>query len=120
MNDPRVFFAAERTLLAWIRTGITVMGLGFLVARFGLFVSVMRGEALQHSWGSTFIGVGLVVLGAVSMAVAAWHHVRYCRTLPIADRPSSSLLRWSVWFSFGLAFLGLVLAVYLFVRSLAD
>lgn len=37
MSDPRVFFAAERTLLAWIRTGLTVMAFGFLVARFGLF-----------------------------------------------------------------------------------
>ncbi len=37
-NDPRVFFAAERTLLAWVRTGLAVMGLGFVVARFGLFV----------------------------------------------------------------------------------
>jgi putative membrane protein len=37
INDPRVYFAAERTLLAWIRTGLTVVGLGFVVARFGLF-----------------------------------------------------------------------------------
>ena len=41
MNDPRVFFAAERTLLAWVRTGITVMALGFVVERFGLFVSLI-------------------------------------------------------------------------------
>ncbi|HAB15828.1 MAG TPA: hypothetical protein DCE44_05190, partial [Verrucomicrobiales bacterium] len=38
MADPRVFFAAERTLLAWIRTGLTIMGFGFVVARFGLFL----------------------------------------------------------------------------------
>jgi uncharacterized membrane protein YidH (DUF202 family) len=30
LNDPRVFFTAERTLLAWTRTGIALMGLGFL------------------------------------------------------------------------------------------
>jgi len=45
MSDPRVFFAAERTLLAWIRTGLTVMGFGFVVARFGLFLSLL---AAQH------------------------------------------------------------------------
>ena len=36
--DPRVLFAAERTFLAWIRTGLGLMGLGFIVARFGLFL----------------------------------------------------------------------------------
>ncbi|MBK8025173.1 MAG: DUF202 domain-containing protein [Chloroflexi bacterium] len=38
LEDPRVYFAAERTLLAWIRTGITTIGLGFVVAKFGLFL----------------------------------------------------------------------------------
>ena len=41
MGDPRVYFAAERTLLAWIRTGLTVMAFGFLVARFGLFLRLV-------------------------------------------------------------------------------
>ena len=36
--DPRVYFAAERTLLAWVRTGLALMGFGFVVARFGLFL----------------------------------------------------------------------------------
>jgi uncharacterized membrane protein YidH (DUF202 family) len=34
--DPRVYFAAERTLLAWVRTGLALMGFGFVVARFPL------------------------------------------------------------------------------------
>jgi uncharacterized membrane protein YidH (DUF202 family) len=36
-TDPRIYMAAERTFLAWIRTGIAFMGFGFVVARFGLF-----------------------------------------------------------------------------------
>src|SRR5271156_3896829 len=36
--DPRIYFAAERTLLAWVRTGLTMMGFGFVVARFGFFL----------------------------------------------------------------------------------
>ena len=31
-EDPRVRFAAERTLLAWMRTGLALMGFGFVVA----------------------------------------------------------------------------------------
>jgi putative membrane protein len=44
--DLRVYFAAERTMLAWVRTGLAMMGFGFVVARFGLFLrelAVVRG-----------------------------------------------------------------------------
>ena len=49
-HDPRVFFAAERTLLAWIRTALALMGLGFVVARFDVLAdgpsSLLAGTAL--------------------------------------------------------------------------
>ena len=52
LNDPRVFFAAERTLLAWTRTSITVMVFGFVVERFGLLAQMMLpkgGEIIQRN-----------------------------------------------------------------------
>ncbi len=36
-SDPRVFFAAERTLLAWQRCSLALMGFGFVIERFSLF-----------------------------------------------------------------------------------
>jgi uncharacterized membrane protein YidH (DUF202 family) len=45
-NDPRVFFAAERTLLAWIRTALALMGLGFVVARFDILTREPMAAAL--------------------------------------------------------------------------
>ena len=49
LDDPRVFFAAERTLLAWTRTSLTLMAFGFVVERFGLLQATLlprMGEAL--------------------------------------------------------------------------
>jgi len=44
LSDPRVFFAAERTLLAWLRTGLTIMAFGFVVARFGPFLRLLAAQ----------------------------------------------------------------------------
>ncbi|MDQ3427232.1 MAG: DUF202 domain-containing protein, partial [Gemmatimonadota bacterium] len=43
-SDPRVYFAAERTMLAWLRTGIAIMAFGFVVARFGVFLRLLQAQ----------------------------------------------------------------------------
>ena len=117
-EDPRVYFAAERTLLAWVRTGLTVIGLGFVVARFGLFLRMLRGDADAGAHlSSTVIGVGLVLLGSAALAMAAWQHVRFCRQLGPEARPRTELPNWSVWFAAILAVVGVVLAGYILMRS---
>jgi putative membrane protein len=96
--DPRVFFAAERTLLAWVRTGLGLIGLGFVVARFGLFLKVIEkqtGEALGHHI-SPWVGVSLALLGSAACGVAAWQHRRFCRTLGVRDLPPGSCW-WRCW-----------------------
>ena len=113
-NDPRVYFAAERTLLAWIRTGLGVIGLGFVVARFGLFLRLMRD--VPHpapNSGSTWIGVGLVVLGSTAIGLAAWQHLQFSRGLKITDLPRPNTMRWSACFAITIALIGLALALYL-------
>jgi putative membrane protein len=113
-NDPRVFFAAERTLLAWLRTGLAVIGLGFVVARFGLFLRIVAGEhpeAALHL-GSEWIGVSLVIVGSLSIAMGAWKHIRFCRTLTDKERPANYWVSTSVWFAVMLSILGGLLAGY--------
>jgi putative membrane protein len=120
MSDPRVYFAAERTLLAWIRTGLTIMGFGFVVARFGLFLSLLaaqRGlptsavDATPHL--SSVVGIALVVLGAVAILFAAFQHRNFVLSVPVSDLPTSINRAFSLVVAMLLGVLGLVLALYL-------
>lgn len=113
-HDPRVYFAAERTLLAWHRTSLAVIGIGFLVARFGLFLRLMRGEhGAAPMATSTLVGVGFVLLGTVTIVIAGWQHWQFRRELPPADLPRRYSSLPSLLLTAFLAIMGLVLALYL-------
>lgn len=114
-GDPRVYFAAERTLLAWIRTGIGVMAFGFVVARFGLFLGLAGGTepALPPSRLTPYIGAVLVFLGAVATAGGTLEYRRYCRRLRPADLPAQRVPLLPVYLAWSLVVLGLVLTLAL-------
>lgn len=116
-SDPRVFFAAERTLLAWLRTGLTLMGLGFVVARFGLFLRVLalqpQSAAQEPFAASAVLGVLFIVVGAAAVLVATVQHRRYVTTLPRSHLPEPYSRLFAVVLSATVGLLGLVLAAYL-------
>lgn len=98
VTDPRIYFAAERTLLAWVRTGLALMGFGFVVARFGVFLhelAAVRGAAQmpQPQGYSLAIGVALVIVGVIVNLLAAVRHYHTIRRLqkqePLVFNPFS-------------------------------
>jgi len=83
LND---YLAVERTSLAWIRTGLALMGFGFVVARFGLFLQQIQ-IAEQHvssavsSGLSLWFGTALIAVGVLINGYSAWHHATLVRRL---------------------------------------
>ena len=71
----RDHLANTRTLLAWLRTGIALIGLGFVVARFGLFLRQLganpASQVSQSTSGiSAFVGVGVVLVGVLLVGLS--------------------------------------------------
>ena len=112
--DPRIYLAGERTLLAWVRTGITVSGLGFVVARFGLFLRlVSNSQNTPPGPSSHLIGVGLIFTGAAAVSIAALHHSNFWKSLKPELQITAIAMRWAVCFAVIISMIGMALGGYL-------
>lgn len=116
-HDPTVYFAAERTILAWLRTGIAIMAFGFVVARFGLFLELLRaqGAAASGPGPAPILGAALVGLGVLATAGGAVQYRRFVRGLGAAARPASSSPAFALAVAWALTLIGLALGIVLLV-----
>lgn len=70
--------AAERTFLAWVRTSLAILTLGFVVAKFGFWLRELAlqfkpGVAIPSTHSSVPAGIGMMAFGALLTIFAAWH-----------------------------------------------
>lgn len=116
LKDPRVFFAAERTALAWNRTCITMMAFGFAIERFSLFMNMLvkdGGGMMGAERPAYWFGLVFILLGSVFALTSSAKYVSFVRTLNPAEVPPGAGSRQIVALNTLISLLGLGLAAYL-------
>ena len=115
------FLANERTFLAWIRTSIAVISLGFVVAKFGIWIGELaRGVTpqLQHvtTGASIPTGLAMIAFGGMLTILAAWRYHVVNRDIEHGHvKPDRGLV---VLITVVVALLSIVLIGYMLVSSL--
>ena len=118
LNDPRVLFAAERTLLAWNRSSLTLMAFGFVIERFGLLLHTLleNGRTLERGL-SFWVGLAFILLGSATALHATVQYSRVLKTLRPAEIPDRYSVHSAALVNIAVGVLGIALSVYLFIGA---
>jgi len=112
MSDDEL--ANDRTFLAWLRTGVAVMGLGFVVAKVALIVQPTNKTASNQGLYAA-VGILIVVCGGALVMVGYLQHktvLDLLRTDEARPRP-----RWPRTITASAAAISLLLSVLIAVST---
>ena len=87
-TEIREHLANERTLLSWVRTGVSLISLGLVVERAGALAKAADLKVGSTS-GSDFFGLALALLGALTLILGTLQFLRNRRSISVGDFESS-------------------------------
>jgi putative membrane protein len=85
------YLANQRTFLSWVRTSIALIGLGFAIERFSLFLQQFRlianpdttgnaASATAHDY-SALVGIGMIIVGTGLIVYALKNYLESNKTI---------------------------------------
>src|SRR5438094_128631 len=115
-NRAAEHLANERTFLAWVRTDIALISLGFVLARLSPWLREGSNSNAHHLAAKALpLGVGMVTFGALLTLLAAWRYDSVNREIEAGLVKTDRMLVWFV--TIAIATLSVALIVYMLATN---
>ena len=85
------YLASQRTFLSWVRTSIALIGLGFAIERFSVFLQQFRliegTDAIENTSSATtyeysaLVGIGMIIVGTSLIVYALKNYLDTNKTI---------------------------------------
>ena len=120
------YLANQRTFLSWVRTSIALIGLGFAIERFSLFLQQFRlianpdttgnaASATAHDY-SALVGIGMIIVGTGLIVYALKNYLESNKTIASGKYMPKNAIIYTA--SATIIGLGIIMIIFLIAQLL--